>query len=165
MAQVDIKNATIKFKDGTTPTPKELEIKIGEGNVNWTETVNRDYKLDKGKLDTVRNGDEAPVTVSLDFQWEWLKASTGNPPTPVDVLKKRGEAAAWVSSSADACEPYAIDVEITIDPNCSDGSEYEVITFPDFRHESLDYDLREGTISCSGGCNVVEATVARVAVT
>lgn len=158
--QVDLKNATIKFKDGGS---EEIEIKVGEGNLTWTETVTREYKKDKGLLDTVRNGDEEPVTLSLDFQWEWLKASSGNPPTPVDVLKKRGEAAAWVSSSADACEPYAIDIEVTIDPDCSDGSEDEVITFSDFRYETLDYNLSDGTIACAGAANITEATVARVA--
>jgi hypothetical protein len=161
--KVDIKNATIKMKDGTTPTPEELEIKVGEGNVTFKETSARTYELDKGRLDTVRNGDEAPVEVSLEFLWEWLKADTGLPPTPVDALKKRGEAADWVSSSADPCEPYCVDIEITLAPDCEDGSKNEVILLPDFRVEELNYDLRAGQISVSGKCNVTEATITRVA--
>ncbi len=161
--QVDLKNATIKFKDGTTPTPEEIEIKIGEGNLTWTETKNRDYTLDKGALDTVRNGDEEPVAVSLDFTWEWLRASTGNPPTPIDAMKQRGEASSWVSASADSCEPYAIDIDILIDAECNDGTENERIILSDFRYESLDYNISDGTVSCSGKCNITEATVTREA--
>lgn len=162
--KVDIKNATIKFKDGATPTPNELEIKVGEGNVTFVERIAREYALDKGRLDTVRNGDEAPVDVSLEFQWEWLKADTGNPPTPVDVLYRRGEASGWVSSSSDPCEPYCIDIEIYIDPDCEDGTKAELILLPDFRHEELNYDLRAGQIAVTGKCNVTTVTPTRVAV-
>ena len=159
----DLKNATIKFKDGTSPTPNELEIKIGEGNLTWTETKNREYTLDKGKLDTVRDGDEVPVDITMDFTWECLKAQSGNPPTPEDALKKRGEAASWVSSSSDPCEPYAIDIEVLVDPDCNDGSYNEKIIFADFRYETLDHDSKAGTISCSGKCNITEPTVTRIA--
>lgn len=162
--KVDIKNATIKMKDGTTPTPNELEIKVGEGNVSFVERVAREYALDKGRLDTVRNGDEQPVDVSLEFVWEWLKADTGLPPTPVDVLKRRGEAAGWLSSSADPCEPYCVDIEILINADCDDGTRSELILLPDFRFEELNYDLRAGQIAVSGKCNVTEGTITRIAV-
>lgn len=161
--KVDIKNAIIKFTDGTTPTPNELEIKVGEGNFTFVERVAREYALDKGRLDTVRNGDEQPVDVSLEFVWEWLKASVGNPPTPVDVLKRRGEASAWVSSSADPCEPYCVDIEILINADCEDGTESELILIPDFRHEELNYDLRAGQIAVSGKANVTSVTPTRIA--
>lgn len=162
--KVDIKNATITIKDGTTPTPLSLEIKVGEGNITFVERIAREYALDKGRLDTVRNGDEAPVDVSLEFQWEWLKADTGLPPTPVDVLYRRGEAAAWLSSSSDPCEPYCVDIEILINADCDDGTKAELILLPDFRHEELSYDLRAGQISVSGKCNVTTVTPTRVAV-
>ena len=163
--KVDLKNATIKFKDGDTPTPNELEVKIGEGNLTFVERVNRTYELDKGKLDTVRNGDEVPVDVNLEFMWEWLKADTGKPPTPVDVLKQRGEASAWVSSSSDPCEPYCVDIEVTVNPHCSDGSKNEVILLSDFRYEELNYDIKAGQVACTGKCNITEATISRVAAT
>jgi hypothetical protein len=161
--KIDLKKCTIKFKDGTTPTQLELEIKIGTGNVSFVEKKNRNYELDKGLLDTVRDGDEVPVDVSLAFSWEWLKADTGLPPTPVDVLKRRGQAAAWISSSADPCEPYAIDIEIYVDPDCEDGSKAEVILLPDFRYEELNYDIQAAQISVTGKCNVTDATLTRIA--
>lgn len=160
--KIDLKQCTIKFKDGDTPQ-NELEIKIGTGNMTFVERVNRNYELDKGLLDTVRNGDEVPVDVTLAFSWEWLKADTGLPPTPVDVLKRRGEAAAWVSSSADPCEPYCIDIEVYVDPECEDGSKAEVILLPDFRYEELNYDIQAGQISVTGKCNVTDATITRIA--
>ena len=163
--KVDIKNATIKFKDGTTPVPNELEIKVGEGNITFVERTAREYALDKGRLDTVRNGDEQPVDVSMEFQWEWLKAAVGNPPTPVDVLHRRGEAAGWLSSSADACEPYCIDIEVLNSADCDDGTPSELILMPDFRFEELSYDLRAGQISMTGKYNVTRVTPTRVTVT
>ena len=120
MAQIDLKNATIKLKDGTSPTPNELSINIGEGELTFTETKNREYTLNRGALDGVRDGDEAPVDVSLDFIWEYLKGPTsastgisGGIPTPEDCFKQRGGAVNWVSSDTDdVCQPYAVDIEI-----------------------------------------------------
>ncbi len=67
MAQVDLKLATIKIKDGGA---NEITVKIGEGNLTYNETRNVEYTLDKGKLDGVKLGDEVPVDVSLDATWE-----------------------------------------------------------------------------------------------
>ena len=159
MAQIDLKNATIKFKDGGS---NELEVKIGEGNLSWSEKVNRIYTLDRGQLNDVRNGDEEPMEVSIDAIWEFLKADSGDPPTPIDVLKQRGQASAWVSTDDDACRPYAIDIEVTYEPPCG-GEADEVITLRDFRHEELQYDLRNASIAVTGKCNVTEAEISRVA--
>ena len=158
--KVDIKNATITMKDGASHS---LEVKVGEGNVTFTEHKARKYELDKGNLDTVRNDDQAPVDVSLEFSWEFLTADTGNPPTPVDALKRRGEASDWISSSSDACEPYAIDIEILNKSECDDGTKSELILLADFRYEELGYDLTAGQISVTGKCNITDANVTRVA--
>ena len=159
MAQIDLKNATLKLKDGGS---EELEVKIGEGNLTWTEKVNRIYTKDRGLLNDVRDGDDEPVEVSIDFIWEFLKADTGNPPSPVDVLKQRGEASAWVSTDADACRPFAVDIEILYEPPCG-GELNEKIVLSDFRYEQLQYDLRNASVAVSGKCNVTEATVTREA--
>lgn len=140
--------------------PHELEIHVGEGNLTYSEKVTRQYTKNRGVLDTVRDGDEEPVDVKLDIMWEFLKASSGETPTPEDCLKKRGGAAAWTSSSDDACEPYAVDVEIAYIPDCG-SEEPEFILLEDFRYESIDHDLKAGSLSVSGKCNKVEATVTR----
>lgn len=144
-----------------TVLPHELEVKVGEGNCTYDETFAREYKLNRGKLNTVRDGDDTPMDVSLDFEWEFLKANTGQQPSVEDALKKRGQAAAWISSSADSCEPYAVDIEIEYTPPC--GSEdLEIITLPDFRVEKLSHNPKDGTVACTGKCNATEAIISRV---
>jgi len=81
MASRDFKNATIKIQDGTTPTPNELIVVVGEGNVTFTERKNMDYVLDRGVLGSVREGDQAPVEVSLDAEWSYTKG----PPVLADT--------------------------------------------------------------------------------
>jgi hypothetical protein len=155
-----------------TPTPSQadvitfisqrIEVKIGEGNLTWTEAKEYEYLLDRGDLDTVREGDEQPVEVSLEFVYEYVTTQTGKDITPVDAIKQSGEANEWVSSSADLCEPYAIDMVVFHCLPC--GTDYnERVTLADFRWESLEYDLGEATIAVSGRCNVSEATVNRSA--
>lgn len=160
-AQIDLKNAIIKIKDGDSPQ-NELEVKIGEGNLTFTEARNIEYTLNRGLLDEVREGDQVPVDVSMDFIWEYLKGSTGSgTPTVEDALKKRGEAADWVSSDSDACRPYAVDIEIIYSPSPVACGDMETILLQDFRYESLDHDLRGGSVAASGKCNITDATVTR----
>lgn len=154
--------ATVADNAVLTIQPHELEVKIGEGNLTYTEKKARTYTKDRGKLSTVRNGDEEPVDVKLDATWEWIRASTGSTPTVEDVLKKRGEASNWVSSSTDPCEPYSVDLVIEYKPDCG-NEDWEIITLPDFRYEELPHDSKAGTLSIQGKCNVTEASVARVA--
>ena len=166
--QIDLKDATLKLVDGTTPTANEIEIKIGEGNLTYSENRNIEYTLDRGLLDEVREGDEVPMDVSFDLVWEFIKGDTssgGAPPTIEDVLKNQGNAASWISSDSDTCRPFAIDVLIEHVPSCGAGGsvDQEFITLTDFRYETLDHDLRAGTISVSGRCNAVAASIVRSA--
>lgn len=166
MAQFDLKNALVRLVDGTPTTPKKLTLKVGDGTVSFDETVTREYVRDRGLLSTVRNGQQEPMDVSLDLMWEFLKASTTGDSaiTPEDALKKRNGAADWVSSDADTCAPFALDIEIWYDPLCS-ADKIEQIILPDFRYEKLAHDAKAGTIQCSGKCNATEATITRSAQT
>lgn len=140
---------------------RALEVKIGEGNLTYDEKRTMQYTLDRGNLDTVREGDQVPMDVKFDFVWEFITASSGDDPTLEDVLKNRGEASTWETSSSDACEPFALDIEIEHIPPCG-GEEVETVRLPDFRQESLAHDLRAGTISATGKCNSTIAIVARL---
>lgn len=141
---------------------RRLEIKVGEGNLTYDEKRNMEYKKDRGALDTVREGDEEPIDVRLDIQWEWLSSAGSDiVPTPEEVLKKEGLASTWESSSSDPCEPYAVDLVIVYDPDCS-GIDGEMITLEDYRWESLNHDLKAGTLATSGKCNRTKATKERV---
>lgn len=139
---------------------QRLEINIGEGNMTWTEAKEYEYLRDRGNLDTVKEGDEQPVSLNLEFVYEYVRTQSGKTITPVDAIKQLGEASEWVSSAADLCEPYAIDILAKHCVPC--GTDYdEDILFVDFRWESLDYDLQAATISVSGQCNVSSPTVTR----
>jgi len=158
MAQIDLKNCTIKIKDGGA---NSLTIKIGEGNLTYNEHRKIKYVTDRGKLDTCRLDDQEPVDVKLDFMWEFLKADGGSIPSPEEALKQSGPAATWATTASDPCEPYAVDLEITNAPICA-GIKTEVITLPDFRYEELAHDPKTGQVSVTGKCNVIAATLARV---
>jgi len=165
--QIDLKYATIELHDGAVPA-EALEVKIGEGNLTFVERKNMEYVLDRGILDSVREGDQVPVDVTMDFVWEYLKGltSTGATPTVEDALKNRGAASTWVSSdTADACNPYALDIQVYYAPVCSSGGGTvydEQILLSDFRYEELNHDLRAGTVACTGKCNITEAASTRI---
>lgn len=157
MAVIDLKNATIKIKGGGVS--EEIEVTLGEGNLTYDEKRNIEYVRDKGALDTVREGDEEPMDVRLDATWEKLTATVGGTvPTVEDAMKRRGPASGWTSTSADPCEPYCVDIEITIDPGCGESG-VETIILPEFRWESINHDMRGGTLSFTGKCNATQATV------
>jgi len=148
--------------DVITFLPQELEIKIGDGNLTYTEANEYEYDLDRGLLDTVRAGDQVPLDLNLDFVYEYITTGTGETISPMDAMKGIGGASGWVSSSADGCEPYAIDVEVVHTPLCT-TQEIETTVFPDFRSESRESDMGEASVSVSGRCNAVQPTVTRSA--
>lgn len=150
------------YLDGDTVTfiSQQIEVKLGDGNLTYTENKEYEYELDRGNLDAVREGDEQPMDVTLDFVYEFVTTGTGETITPVDALKGKGGAAEWVSSSADPCEPYAVDIEVEHVPPCG-GADTETTLFPDFRHDTLEFDLDDASISATGRCNATEPTVTR----
>lgn len=139
---------------------QRIAIDVGEGNVTFTEAKEYEYLRDRGDLDTVREGDEQPIEVSLEFVYEYVRASSGQDVTPVDAIKRINGAAEWVSSATDQCEPFAVDILLKHCVPCG-TDEDEDLLLPDFRWESLDYDLGAATIAVSGRCNVSSATVTR----
>jgi hypothetical protein len=138
----------------------QIEIKIGEGDVKWTESREINYELDRGVLDTVRQGDEQPVEVTISATFEHVRTGTSESITPTDAIKGQGGASEWVSSSDDQCEMFAVDLVIEYQPPCG-SAELETITFPDFRWENLEFSFKDATIDVSGRCNSVEPSVAR----
>jgi hypothetical protein len=161
-AQIDLKDCTIYLLDGSG---ESLEVKIGEGNLTYTESRNIQYTLDRGQLDEVREGDEVPMDVKLDFTWEYLRGSptSGSTPSVEEALKNIGNAANWTSSDSDGCRPYAVDIKVVYAPQPSNCGDKETITLLDFRYEKLDHDMKAGTVSVTGKCNVTQATVIRAA--
>jgi hypothetical protein len=149
------------INDVVTFQAQRLDIKIGDGTLKYSENKNYDYLLDRGDLDTVREGNEQPLDVSLDFVYEHVTTGTSESISPIDALKRIGSASEWVSSSADLCEPYCVDIEITHDQPCGSNQD-EITSLPDFRYEKLDFDLKAATIAVSGKCMASSASVSRV---
>ncbi|MHB9044411.1 MAG: hypothetical protein ACYC35_00575 [Pirellulales bacterium] len=139
---------------------QEVEIKVGDGDVTYTEKNDYKYDLDRGDLDTVREGDQQPMDVKFSLVYEHITTGTSEDISPMDALKRKGGAAAWVSSATDKCEPYAIDVEVEHAPPCG-TSQQETTLFPDFRSESREISFKDSTITVSGKCNAVEPIVGR----
>jgi hypothetical protein len=143
--------------------PIQLEIKVGDGNLTYTENKEYTYELDRDQLDTVREGADQPVSVNVNFVYEFVKTGTSETTTVVDALKGVGGAAAWISSDqVDNCNPYAVDLVIVNAPACSGQSvEAETTLLADLRYDSLQFDLEAAQIALTGRCNVTEATVTR----
>lgn len=142
--------------------PQQLEIKIGEGDMSWSETREMIYDLDRDRLDTVREGQDQPLEVDLNFTFEYVTTQSGKPVTPIDALKKIGEASEWVSSSADLCEPYAVDLYVVHCIPCGTDHSQDFL-LSDFRWENLDYSIQDAAIAVTGRCNVTEITTTRAA--
>jgi hypothetical protein len=142
-ASVDLKDATV--------TVNGVTIKVGEGNITWTEHNPMTYVLDRGELDDVKKGDEQPVDVKLDAMWE-IMTSTGVANLE-DAIKGTGTDS--TSSDPDTCRPFACDIVVALAPDCGSNMNY---TLADFRWETMDHDLKAATISTTGKCNIKEVT-------
>ena len=152
--------AQIMDNVAVTILPQLLEIKVGDGDVSWSENRNFEYDLDRDQLDTVRLGEDVPLSVDMSFTFEYVATESGKATTPVDALKRIGPADEWVSSATDLCEPYAVDIYIIHCIPCGTDQDQDFL-FPDFRWETLDFSLADASISVSGQCNVTEATTTR----
>ncbi len=150
------------YTDGAVVTfqSQQVEITIGEGDLKYTEADQYKYDLDRGELDTVRRGDDVPMEVTTNFTFDQVKSGTGETITPIEALKGVGAASEWVTSSADLCEPYAVDVVVEDVRPCG-GAQSATYIFPDFRSEKRDYDIKNASIAVSGKCNALEPIITR----
>lgn len=136
--------------------PKKLEFEIGDGNFTFSEKREREYKLSRGRMSRVKDADEAPMDVNFDLIWESLTSHSGADISPRDALKRKGEAADWVSTG-DECEPYAVDILLDKRPDCATlAKPNELIIFPQFRYTSIDGDLSASQMSVPGQCKELE---------
>lgn len=140
--------------------PHKLSIKVGDGDVKYTENTDYKYDLDRGLLDTVRLGDDTPMDVDFNFVYEHITTGTNEVIAPMDALKRKNSASEWVSSATDKCEPYAVDVVIDHVPPCG-TSQIERTTFPDFRADKREVSFKDSNIAITGKCNVLEPIVER----
>ena len=147
-----------------TVGPNILTVKVGEGNLTFNAKRNMIYVREKRSIvdGFVMTGDDEPMDVKLDMIWEFLSSDTGDPPTMEEAILQQGNAAGWITSGADPCEPYAIDIEVIYTPPCA-GVDAERIVLAEYRWESLDHDLKAGTLATSGKCKILTPVATRVA--
>jgi len=141
-----------------TVQSQEVEIKVGEGDLSYTEADEYSYDLERGLLDTVRKGDDQPMEVALNFVFDQVKSGTGEVITPIEALKGSGNASEWVTSSSELCDPYAVDLLVQDVRTCVAGESRDYL-FPVFRSEKRDYSIKDATIAVSGKCNRTEPTI------
>jgi len=108
------RDGLIIVQDGTPGTPNEIVIAHEEGNLSWTETLNKVAVLDRGALDSRRAGDEAPCKVSfasnhVELCSDILDSGEAETPTAREVFHQIGNAAGWLSTAADG-EAFAVRV-------------------------------------------------------
>lgn len=137
---------------------QQIEIKIGDGDLKYTEADEFSYDLDRGLLDTVRKGEDQPMEIALNFVFDQVKSGTGEVITPIEALKGSGNASEWVTSSSELCDPYAVDLIVEDVRTCVAGESRDYL-FPDFRSEKRDYSIKDATIAVSGKCNATEPTI------
>lgn len=143
--------------------PQQVEIRVGEGDIAWTESREILYDLDRDVLDDVRLGPEQPLEVNSSFVFEWASTGTGEAISPVDAIKRIGEATEWVSSDSDQCRPYAIDIVVDHEVPCGTNQDQR-FTFEDFRWDSLEYSIQDAAITLTGRCNRTDALVERLTI-
>ena len=148
--------------DVITWLPARVEMKIGEGDVEFTETQPVIVDTDRGEVDGMRLGVEEGMTVSTSFVYNWLRASSGDPITVYEALKRKGDAASWHNAAENPCEPYQVDMFIIDSPDC--GSEQaEVMFFRRMRATSISASVQGAAVSVEGTCMAVEPDIQRVA--
>lgn len=157
MAQIDLRNATIRIADGGV---NYIDVKIGEGTLEYTEKREIEFVKSRGQLDTVRDNEEQPIEVSMTFIWEFIFGGGTEEITVEDALKKRGNASAWVSVSADAKAPYCVNLEVIYIPPCA-GVKTETLVLAQFHFIELAHNLKDGAVALKGNCNISSAISTR----
>jgi len=152
--------ATYTGTDALTFKPQLLEVKVGDGDLKYSENNQYHYDLDRGLLDTVRDGDDVPMDVALNFTWVYTKSGTGEAISPIEAIKGIGAADEWVSSDPDLCQPYAVDMIVDYVPPCAAPKE-ETYYFNLFRAEKRDHDFKTANVSVNGKCNMTEPVITR----
>ena len=169
MALVDLRHAVITLTDGAS-TPNTLRVKIGEGNLTYSEHIPIEYLTDSGNLDEVRLGKPMPMDAKFDATWiaigtpatTYTTANSGTVTTNTALFSKdllmemlRGTASGSVSTDSDPGRPYACNITVAW-PTTTGTS---TIVLPNFRFEDADFDMAAGTISVSGKCLTTQAAV------
>ena len=149
------------YLDGGAVTfyPQNLDIKIGEGNITYTEHNEYEYLKDRGNLDTVKEGDEVPMDVKLGGVFEHITQGTSEPVGPMDAIKGIGGASEWVSARPIRVSRTACDVG-SCTPRLAARAERKR-HLPRLPLGNREINYKDSTISITGKCKAIEPIVTR----
>lgn len=169
----NLRDGVITLRDGTTPTPNELELVLDEGDLSFTRTRNKITVRDRGRLSHRRTGDEQEVEVSFSAKYTRGYGDTdpaSTQPTLADALQGVRSAATWVSTEDTAAgalpmagptgsELFSVDLEFVI--NDPTGGKSETITFLGFHADTIAFSEGDeyNTISVSGTALMTEPSI------
>lgn len=173
----------------STPNPPDSIwgcVQFGEGNFTATMNDSADYVTDRGKLDDVRFGDEAPMDISFEGKFVGLRL----PPYPNSGAtysleemvtgkimdnsdyggKLGGLPEPWLiaeSPTADltACVPYCSWLELHINPRLSCPNQDivgEAQLYRFFRAPTVQIDIDAGQVSVTGNAHILTPVVRRL---
>lgn len=129
-----LRDATIKIRDGTSPTPNSITLQC-DGGLRYRISKQGDVISHGGVLDRFAKGPEVPVKVEFHWLYEVL-SWTSTTVSPYDALMRKGVAAAWVSTSDDG-DVYTCEIQVTMDNPRGAGT--ETITFAKVRVDSIEF--------------------------
>lgn len=187
--KIDLKNCTLFIRrttENNTPPGNGNQgdfmlVKFGEGNFTYTIRRNFTYELDRGLLDDVRRGDEAPLDISFGGKYEYILSVPVSTPVGATPLRDaylnqvtlqeamRGKildgvtAHPWVTAGVErepwlTCTPYCTALELHNDlrHECPDvDAAGEALLFRYFRAEAVDHDVKAGTVAVTGKANIL----------
>jgi hypothetical protein len=137
----NLRDAFLYISDGSG-TPKKLKVKIDEGDFAFTIDRPTFIIMNRGVIDSRKNGDETPSSLSWTMKFEQWEYDAGEDTgvSPADALQGEGGATDWVST--DGCAPYSVDITFVLKDPCTDGMA-EILTFRKFHADQLSF--KEGS--------------------
>lgn len=131
---LDDLGAAVSIMDGSDPA-EEVEMIVLGGELKFREEHDKVFVLNRGVLSEVLDGPAAPVDVRFDLRFRGL-VSSGDAPTPYEVLRHIGAASGWISTRP-SDEAYTVDIVFTLaGPGTGAG---EVYTFGDFTPGRIEF--------------------------
>lgn len=159
----DLSDATVQILGGGGG--ESITVPIGEGNLTYSVQRTREFKLDRGNLDQVRNGDDVPMNVTIDGNYDYITGD-GAEVTILEALENEEFDGSdfvdlgWTSAdtrSGHECDPFCVNIVVTFDPTtrCAGlvGNPVETLTFRYFYFTNVSFDSNAGTLNITGDCN------------
>ena len=133
--------ATRNLRDGVLSVydkgrAHHMTVSLDSGDLSWTETQNVLEISDRGVLDHVRSGDEAPMDISFSVKYQGLYTVGGAAGvTPYEAIKGVSGAAAYVNTLATDVHCSSLQFQVL---DTSDDVE-ETVIFRDFYYSSIEF--------------------------